>query len=52
MSLLKPLKEGILWPNHNEVTKPPPDLTKDYLEYEDVGIIKRKNPKQKKMSTW
>ena len=47
VSLLKPFKEDTLWPDREQVIRPPPDLVGDHLEYEVEGILKCRNHKRK-----
>ena len=48
ISLQKPFREDTLWPNRKKVMWPRPDLVGCHLEYEVEGIVKCKNPKQKR----
>ncbi len=45
--LLKPFKEGTLWPDHKEVMRPPPNLIGNYSAYEVEGNFKCRSSKQK-----
>ena len=39
-----------MWPNHNEMVRPPHSLIGNYFEYELEGILNYRNPKWKKMN--
>ena len=46
VSLLKPVKDNTLWPDHKQMIQPPSYLVGDHLEYEVEGILKCRNHKR------